>query len=125
MRRVWGRVQGAIRLWWQRRTRGWDDSDLWSLDHTHAKWIAPRLRRFKQVTYALPSSLLYPDGTGESIGTEAAAATWNKVLDDMIYAFEFVADEDRFFGTDPNHPDWARVAHGLELFARYYNCLWY
>lgn len=39
----------AVRFWWQRRIRGWDDSDTWSLDHAFQQWAVPRLKRYLEV----------------------------------------------------------------------------
>lgn len=50
-------IPRAIRFWFQRRTRGWDDSDLWSLDAATARFMLPRLRRFRQTTIAHPYGL--------------------------------------------------------------------
>ena len=43
----------SLRFWWQRGTRGWDDSETWGLDGTLARFILPRLQRFKEVTKIL------------------------------------------------------------------------
>lgn len=45
----------SLRYWWQRRTRGWDDSELWSLDCTIARFALPRLRRFAEIRHGEPS----------------------------------------------------------------------
>ena len=37
-----------LKYFWQRRTRGWDDSDLYSLDYTIAKFVLPRLKVFAE-----------------------------------------------------------------------------
>lgn len=40
------------RFWkflWQRWTRGFDDSETWSLDSTISYFILPRLKRFKEI----------------------------------------------------------------------------
>lgn len=42
-------IKRSIRHWWQRRTRGFDDSVTWSLDHTFHEWILPRLKRYDEI----------------------------------------------------------------------------
>ena len=37
-----------ILFWFQRRFRGFDDSETWSLDYTFIKWFYPRLKRFQE-----------------------------------------------------------------------------
>ena len=34
------------RTWWDRRTKGFDESETWSMDYSLAKLIAPRLKMF-------------------------------------------------------------------------------
>ena len=67
-----------LRYWWQRRIRGWDDSDTWSLDLTAAKWFAPRLRRFKELNNGFPHGL-----------TEEK---WDATLDQMIEFCEWYVE---------------------------------
>lgn len=102
----WGLCKRSIRFWWQRRTRGWDDSDTWSLDAVVARFVLPRLIRFKEVNIAFP-----PEFTEDG---------WNAALDDMIYALsqctEVKYDEDI---------DWDRVKRGLELFGQHFRSLWW
>lgn len=47
--RFWRNVRRSLLFWWQRRTRGWDDSDTWNLDSTIAEFVLPRLRRFREL----------------------------------------------------------------------------
>lgn len=98
----------SVRFWWQRMTRGWDDSDTWSLDFTVSALILPRLRRFKETTIA------HPDDTTEQ--------EWDKQLDKMIAAFEFGASEERWAAP---HDEYAKHQEGLDLFAKYFWALWW
>lgn len=99
----------SVKHWWQRRTRGWDDSETWSLDMSLAKLIAPRLKRFREVTKCRPIYM-----TDEE---------WDEILCKMIFAFEYCADEQSVIGcTEEIH---AKVAEGLDLFAKHYRGLWW
>ena len=70
-------IKRWIKHFYQRRTRGWDDSDTWSLDHTIAKFVLPRLKLFRKIDFGYPAGL-----TSEE---------WNWILDEMIWAMEFNA----------------------------------
>ena len=105
----WFLFKRGMRYWWQRRVRGWDDSETWSLDHSLAKHIAPRLKRFKALNIAYPPSM--------------KPEHWDRVLDMMIESFDLQSD--------PNM-DWQfeevgrrKVRAGLFLFHRYYFDLWW
>lgn len=50
----------AIRFFFQRLFRGWDDSQTWSLDVEFYKWLRPRLKRFGELTIAYPGNEKYP-----------------------------------------------------------------
>lgn len=98
----------TILFLWQRITRGWDDSETWSLDYSLAKIILPRLKRFKEV------SPMTPYGTTE--------AEWNATLDKMIAAFEFFGGEERWLAA---HEEYGKHQEGINLFAEHYAGLWW
>jgi hypothetical protein len=101
------RIRRAILHTYQRLTRGWDDSDIWSLDVTTAKWIAPRLRRLRRRTLGHPANM-----------TEAE---WDAKLSKMTRAFEYMASDEQLLSVDD--PEY--VAEGLSLFAKHYRSLWW
>ena len=35
-----------IKYWWQRRTRGWDDSGTWNLDYEFMLWLNSRFKKY-------------------------------------------------------------------------------
>jgi hypothetical protein len=98
----------ALRFWWQRRSRGWDDSETWSLDSTASEFILPRLKRFKTITIAYPGDL--------------TPGSWDEILDKMIAAFEFGASEERW---SASQEEYAKHQEGLDLFAQYFWHLWW
>ena len=98
-----------VRFFIQRLTRGWDDSETWSLDHSFAKMIAPRLRRFREITIATP-----PDKTPDE---------WTVILDTMIEGFKFIGSEEFFLTDDEEKHEVARKA--LDLFSQNYYDLWW
>ncbi len=88
----------AIRFWWQRRTQGWDDSVTWDLDQQLAAWLAPRLRRLKELNDGFPS-YSSPD-------------EWDAELDEMVWAAEWYAGN--AYETGQNKQDWERAVRGLQ-----------
>ena len=108
------KIKRSIRFFFQRIFRGWDDSETWSLDYPIAKFILPRLKRFKELNDAFPL-----DTTPES---------WDEELDEMIWCFNFMITQRDWgrvgadFGTKE---EWERSQKGLELFAKRYFDLWW
>jgi hypothetical protein len=77
---LWCYIQRPVKFWWQRRTRGWDDSELWSLDATIAKFVRPRLARLKEIKHGYPCDLTEQE--------------WDIVVDKMLWSLDHVQDED-------------------------------
>ena len=102
------RIPRAIRFWWQRRTRGWDDSDTWNLDVAIAKFILPRLKRFKEMNGVYPPNLTEKE--------------WDTGLDMMIDAFEIASSENWYFMTNEES---GQFKLGFEVFNKYYIYLWW
>jgi hypothetical protein len=95
-----------VKFAWQRLTRGWDDSECWSLDISLAELILPRLKRFKQIKAGWH---------GENM------EEWNEKLDKMIAFFEF-ASSDRYINASMEEYD--KYDEGLKLFVEHYYELW-
>lgn len=96
-----------IRLFFQRQQKGWDDSETWALDHTIAKFVMPRLKRFRDISIAVPYGLEEDE--------------WNDILNQMITGFEIAADDTRWFNiTDQEYKIWR---NGFEKFCEYYEDL--
>ncbi len=101
-------IYRGVMFWWQRRVRGWDDSDTWSLDHTIAKLVLPRLKRFRKLNIGYPANL--------------QEVEWNLILDEMIEAFEIIEKDDYWELTDDER---SRISRGLDKFREYYFDLWW
>ena len=112
----------------------------WSLDITFAKYIIPRLKKFKELNNGYPGI--------EEVNTPEK---WDEALDKMIQAFEYVIDLDEYWLDDPRYDytdimfgdnkelyesvienkrteDVRRLVainDGLQLFAKYYMSLWW
>ena len=92
----------------QRIERGFDDSETWSIRDTIAKFIVPRLKRFREITIA------YPGGMTED--------EWNIILDKMIRAFELVDDSYYDVWTDEQFKEYEE---GMTLFKEHFLALWW
>lgn len=96
-----------IKHFWQRRTRGFDDSDLWNLDDTIAKFVATRLWAFKELKCSYPSNL-------------KSYEEWQGILERIAFAFKLL-QKDAF---ERNEFEQKCIDDGLKLFVEYYENLW-
>lgn len=108
MTNLYTKWRRKLRFFIQRRNRGWDDSETWSLDYSLAKVILPRLKRFRDLSIGFPSDLSEDE--------------WQEMLNKMIAAFEFAASEDRWMAS-PEEYD--KHHEGIKLFAEHYWALWW
>jgi hypothetical protein len=106
----WFLFKRGVRFFIQRHTRGFSDDDLWSFDHTLAKHIAPRLRRFQEIRCGYPGNI-----TDEK---------WEEILSKMTAAFELIGSEE-YWDWKWSKEDEEGVDEGLDLFREYYHHLWY
>lgn len=107
------RILRKFKFLYQRWTRGFDDSELWSFDITISEYILPRLIRFKDICYSHPSNLTMEE--------------WTDILEDMIFAFEFVIDKQDMFGMAKDEEyikNFHRYERGLRAFADNFRSLW-
>jgi len=123
-----------------------DKWDTWSMDTTLAKIVYPMLLQLKATNHGysncidledVPENLRFIDKRNdydyygqqslfdyqeecnpEYISIEEER--WNWVLDEMIYAFSILNDEDKVWVSDDND----RVNNGCRLFGKYYRALW-
>lgn len=79
---LWCYIQRPVKFFWQRRTRGWDDSETWNLDVTMARFLGPRLRRLKELQRGHPTGITEEE--------------WNTILDKILWSLEYLQDEDKF-----------------------------
>lgn len=104
---------------WQYLTRGFSDRQLWSLDVTIASYVLPRLKRYKEINNGYPLRAEKDRSYTEE--------EWNTVLDDMIYAMQYVVDGKIYIPSNVKEFDaegFDRHQHGIELFAKHFHNLW-
>jgi hypothetical protein len=90
---------------YQKIFRGFGDNELWNFDTTIAKYIVPRLKRFKELQHGYPANLKEEE--------------WNEILDQIIYSFELKLDDKEF-----DEELRADYELGLIYFAKYFDHLW-
>jgi hypothetical protein len=93
----------------QRRERGFDNSELWSLDATIAKFIYPRIKQFRKTTVGYP-------GGFESM------EEWDAILAKIERAFFLVSQEENYSILCGKIAD--EIEEGLNLFSEYFLNLW-
>lgn len=114
--------------------------ECWNLDYTIAKWILPRLKLFREETVGYPSidRKIYAE-TGEMVGI--TFEDWQKILDEIILAFEQVLIDPMDICIDKNlnlknKLDYKiyeniceernkKIERGLDLFKYYFQDLWW
>jgi hypothetical protein len=110
----------------QKIFRGWDDSETWDMRITFSEFILPRLKRFKEVNNGYP-------GFGDADTFEK----WDNILDKMIWSFEQILVDEEYPGDDEDlendtYPNMRKleehnlkIQEGLDLFAKYFQHLWW
>jgi hypothetical protein len=96
-----------LKFYKQTEEKGFDDSDLWSLDVTIARFVYPRLKRFKEHCCSRPGNLTDKE--------------WDDYLSQMVEAFEILSSEQ--VCTTTKEQD-RKIRRGLKLFYKYFRALW-
>ena len=89
-------------------TRGFSDRITWNLDKEMAKFVLPRLKRYKEITPCHPSKLTEEE--------------WNEKLDKMIRAFELIL---RDYEHELTKEEFFEVQDGMLQFGWWYQHLWW
>jgi len=136
-------IPNDVKFWFQRRTRGFSDDEIWGLNSAITKFIYPRIKFF--------ATWQEEQGHSTPEEFESNPAEWLNVLNKIARAFEILAQEEYIDGLDsekenpfprgdslgnegylPKLTVWrekntarqAEVTEGLALFAKFYNNLW-
>ena len=91
----------------QRIERGFDDTETYSLDQTIAKFILPRLKRFKEVTVSHPTDMTFEE--------------WMIILDKITESLEIISKDDFILSLEKE----AKIKEGIDLFGKYFTKLWW
>ena len=116
-----------------------DPYDTWSMDHTLALIIHPMLIQLKETNhgfgYVDPEDVPHI-GKGEEIENENDSFTesrWNWVMDEMIWTFEHLKDDNSYdlfysevkgWDREAMNAHEERIKNGLRLFGKYFRALW-
>ena len=125
-----------------------DEWDTWSMDHTLALIVLPMLKQLKKTKHGsaqvdmddVPPEMRMtstedwddqlvfdfyndPELSKQNIQCDIHDH-WNWVMDEMIFAFEFILDDDKRYVDKFDPAVENRVANGLKLFGKYYQGLW-
>jgi len=101
----------------QLKENGFSDAETWCLFAGISEFILPRLKRFKEINNGYPGDL-----------TEAK---WDKILDNMIFAFEWavmdgeMTDEYMDLSDKKKEDGWKKYEEGMKLFGEYFMGLWW
>ncbi len=143
-------IRWELKAFYQRRVRGFDDSELWSLDHTILEFILPRLKRFREKArhgWPGPESIFgvsseYVESLSEETRAnldQCSIDEWNRMLDKMIRAIQlqieyggiFIKDNPEYKDGDTdletyvNAPELeAEYKEGWALFIEWFHALW-
>jgi hypothetical protein len=103
-------VKRKIKFLYQKLVWGFSDDELWSLDNTTARWLLPRLQRFRDITFAHPACL-------------NSLEEWKEILDTIIFALERHLEDEWLFNL--SEEDKEKVYNGFEYLGTYFRGLWF
>ena len=98
----WYDLRWCIKCTYQKLRYGVSDEAIFSLEVNIAKYILPRLKYFrKKGKFGIPACFLpnnfhHLEGEEFDFAEAKAVKEMNNVLDEMIFAFEYIADPDKF-----------------------------
>lgn len=131
-----------LKYLYQRQTRGFDDLDKWNAGWFIARQAVAVLRewrkkptwgtstkkhrvdRFGSIVEFKPHEQILDDSSFPEAFTEEE---WNNILDEIIFAFQFILDDDLFAGdinSEEYKANYKRHKNGLKLFTIYLTSLW-
>lgn len=109
----WRRQLRPKRLWnitvkfpWQRMTQGYSYDQIYSLDHTLARYMLPKLQGYKKHNNGYPSHLTEEE--------------WDRHLDAMIQAMQIIIQEKHILDTEACK----KAQYGCELLGKHFLDLW-
>ncbi len=109
--------------------------ELWGLDYTIAKFIYPRLVKFRKYHRGASAGHEYKNGRkrysdkyGAKGDKSLYAIRWNEILDRMIKAFELWLSKDDWdceYDSKEHKKRWHQIEEGFNLFIKHFNGLWW
>jgi len=124
-----------IKWFFQRKIRGYDDPDIFDMDRHLTKFILPRIKEFRKMIETncsgVPTLILEYNEKGKAkYSTDEGMKRWISILKKIELAFILMHEENN--GEDVYlkksveeiSEDYKKIEEGLELFGKYYQCLW-
>lgn len=114
---VWQKINWElVRRWfyfkYQKIKFGFSNKELWNLNYYISVFILPRLKAFKTKSSGYPGCL-------------NSREEWNKILDDMIFAFEYQISDNFEYNDKLRKIAEKRYKRGMKYFTQYFGALWY
>lgn len=97
------------------------DYDLLDTTDTLAIVILAVLKKFREVNTHSYATTPNRDAPPRLSGEEFAEARWHYIVDEMIWAFDYISNKKAYEGGIKEEK---RKDNGLRLFAKYFNHLW-
>lgn len=110
------------------RKHGFPEAELWSLDHTIALFVYPRLLAFRDNCSGVPT-FFFDTEEWEYVMDDLSgkpnnlAEKWERELDLMVTAFEIILDKTGKYDTR-SEENKEIVEDGLASFGMNFGCLW-
>ena len=95
----------------QRCERGFDNSELWSLDTTIAQFVLPRLKKFREIRCGQPTFMTDDE--------------WDNAIASMIDAFDLIIKDNTDAVFKLSYEDNKKIRNGLSAFCGYFCHLWF
>lgn len=113
-------IKRNVKYWLQRRTRGWDDTELWNLDYIFIEWINTRFKVYKKQTKV--------DLTYHKFKYKGKSYTQGELIDEIIRISDILVNEDFYFdtifGSVPKE-DGKLYDELLDMFSLVIRCMWW
>lgn len=125
------RLRRKIKFAWQRLTRGWDDSVIWSINSHLSEMLPIWLRMLKNQGGTPGFCFEHIEGMPTKEESGAANEKWHKILDQMIEGFEAanqITTSGMLLLTD-NEEEYQKLVvtfeTGMKVFVDNYFSLWF
>jgi hypothetical protein len=82
---------------YQKFRYGVSDEECWNLSNNIAQYILPRLKHFRNMErMGIPGNMFVKHHNINTEEENLASKNWNAILDELIWTFEYIIDDERF-----------------------------
>lgn len=119
-------VRRFFKHWIQRRTRGWDDSELWCLETSMAKFMLPRFKRYREVNNGVHSTFFGTDSDYSKKAEKKALKAQTRVFDAIEYYLTVASTgEDGATWNEYTRIENKKFKEGRDAFFEHLDTLWW